>query len=181
MNNENTTAKTATADNAAAILKVLRVPTLDNMPEVVKTAAAAEKQAAELVRNAAAAADNAQAEIAAAIAAGDIAAAQKALKAQAKAAAELDKAKATHKAAAAELNKAKEDNPYKAPSTAEYCLVAAAELLRNGAELTAKAVATAAIELMPQDSRPSTHNGTEMTARGVIEVFDHIENENENK
>ncbi len=167
MKNENT-------NNAAALLAMLNVPSLDSAPEVVKTAAAAEKQAAELVKTAAAAAEKAQEEMTSAIAAGDIAAAQKALKAQSKAAAELEKAKAAHKTATAELEKAKEANPYKAPTAAEYCVAAAAELLRSGAELTAKAVAAAAVALMPEGSRPSTHNGTEMTARGVIAVLNCI-------
>ena len=167
MKNENTT-------TAAAILNLLNIPTLDNMPEAVKAAATAEKQAAELVKQAAAAAEQAQQDIAATIAAGDIAAAQKALKAQGKTAAELDKARAAHKTAAAELEKAKSENPYKAPSAAEYCMIAAAELLKAGEALTAKAVATAAITLMPADSRPSTPNGTEMTARGVIAVLNCI-------
>ena len=166
MKNENT--------NKAAVLDVLNVPSLDSIPEVVKAAAAAEKQAAEAVKTAAAAAEKAQADIAAAIAASDIAAAQKALKAQGKAAAGLEKAKAAHKTAAAELDKAKAENPYKQPSAAEYCIVAAAELLRNGEELTAKAVAIAAISLMPEGSRPATPNGTEMTARGVIAVLNCI-------
>lgn len=164
-------------ENNAAILALLNIPSLDSMPEVVKTAAAAEKAAAEVVKTAAAAAEQAQKDIAAAIAAGDIAAAQKALKAQGKTAAELEKAKAAHKTAAAELEKAKEEHPYKAPSAAEYCIVAAAELLRSGAELTAKTVATAAITLIPEDSRPSTPNGTEMTARGVIAVLNCIKKE----
>ena len=185
MKNENTT-------NAAAVLNVLNVPSLDSMPEVVKTAAAAEKQAAELVKQAAAAAEQAQKDIAAAIAAGDIDAAQKALKAQGKAAAVLEKAKAAHKTAAAELEKAKTahktataeleqaktQNPYKQPSAADYCIVAAAELVKAGETLTAKAVATAAIALMPEDSRPSTPNGTEMTARGVNAVLNCIKVEN---
>ena len=174
MKNENTT-------NAAAILNALTIPTLDNMPEAVKTAAATEKHAAELVKQAAAAAEQAQQDIAATIAAGDIAAAQKALKAQGKTAAELEKAKAAHKTAAAELEKAKAENPYKAPAAAEYCIVAAAELLKAGETLTAKAVATAAITLMPEDSRPSTPNGTEMTARGVIAVLNCIKVEAEAK
>ena len=157
--------------NAAAVLDVLNVPSLDSMPEVVKTATAAEKAAAEIVKTATAAAEKAQADIAAAIAASDIAAAQKALKAQGKAAAELEKAKAAHKTTAAELEKVKAENPYKQPTAAEYCIVAAAALLRSGAELTAKAVATAAIALMPEGNRPSTPNGTEMTARGVIAVL----------
>jgi len=165
---------TNTNNNAAAVLDTLNIPMLDNMPEAVKTAAAAEKQAADLVKTAAAAAEQAQKDIAAAIAASDIAAAQKALKAQGKAAAALEKAKAAHKAAAAELEKAKEANPYKAPAAADYCLAAAADLLRTGTELTAKAVATAAIALMPEDSRPSTPNGTEMTARGVIAALNCI-------
>ena len=170
-----------TNTNAAAILNALNVPSLDSMPEAVKTAAAAEKQAADLVKTAAAAADQAQKDIAAAIAASDIAAAQKALKAQAKSAADLEKAKAAHKTATAELEKAKEEHPYKAPSAAEYCIVAAAELVKAGETLTAKTVATAAIALMPEDSRPSTPNGTEMTARGVIAVLNCIKVEAEAK
>lgn len=102
---------------AAAILALLNVPSLDSMPEAVKTAAAAEKQADELVKTAAAAAEKLQADINAAIMASDIAAAQKLLKMQSK---------------------------------------------------------TAAITLMPEDSRPSTPNGTEMTARGVIAVLNCI-------
>lgn len=166
MENNNTT--------AAKVLEVLQVPTLDNMPQAVKTAAEAVKTAAELVKTAAAAADKAQQDINAAISAGDIAAAQKALKAQSKAASELEKAKTAHKTATAELEKVKEANPYKQPTAADYCIVAAAELLRSGAELTAKAVATAAISLMPEGSRPATPNGTEMTARGVIAVLNCI-------
>ena len=166
---------TNTNTNAAAkVLEVLQTPTLDNMPEAVKVAAAAEKQAAELVKQAAAAAEQAQADIAAAIAAGDIAAAQKALKTQSKSAAALEKAKAAHKAAAAELEKAKTENPYKAPSAAEYCLVAAVTLARDGVTLTAAKVAEYAIALMPEGSRPSKPNGTEMTARGVIAVLNCI-------
>lgn len=164
MKNENTT-------TAAAIVAMLNVPALDNMPEAVKTAAAAEKAAAEQVKTAAAAAEQAQKDIAAAIAASDIAAAQKALKTQGKAAAELDKAKAAHKAAAADLDKAKADHPYRQPAAADYCICAAAVMLSKGMELTAKAVATAAIALMPEDNRPTTPNGTEMTARGVIAVL----------
>lgn len=166
MENTNTT--------AAKVLEVLQVPTLDNMPEAVNTAAAAEKQAAEAVKTAAAAAEKAQQDINAAIAAGDITAAQKALKMQGKTAAELDKAKATHKTAAADLEKVKEANPYRQPTAADYCVVAAAELLKAGETLTAKAVAAAAIDLMPEGSRPSTPNGTEMTARGVIAVLNCI-------
>ena len=161
-------------NNTAAVLALLNVPTLDTMPKQVKAAANAEKAAAELVKTAAAAAEKLQAEINAAIMGGDIAAAQKLLKTQSKTAAELEKAKAAHKTAAAELEKAKEANPYKAPAAADYCISAAAELLRNGAELTAKAVAAAAVTLMPKDSRPSTPNGTEMTARGVISVLNCI-------
>ena len=160
--------------NAAAVLHTLNIPSLDSMPEVIKAAAAAEKQAAEAVKTATANAEKAQADIAAAIAAGDITAAQKALKTQSKTATDLEKAKAALKTAAAELVKAKEVNPYKTPSAAEYCIVAAAELLRSGAELTARAVATAAITLMPEGSRPATPNGTEMTARGVIAVLNCI-------
>ena len=173
VNAESVNAETTTTA-AAKLADLLDVPSLDIMPEAVKAAAAAEKQAAELVKQAAAAAEQAQADITAAISAGDIAAAQKALKAQSKAAADLEKAKAAHKTAAAELEKAKTENPYKAPAAADYCIVAAVELLRNGVELTAKAVATAAIDLMPEDSRPSTPNGTEMTARGVIAVLNCI-------
>ena len=174
MKNENTTEAITAQVNAdrLRILNALRVPTLDNMPEVVKTAAAAEKQAAEKVKTATAAAEQAQQDINAAISSGDIAAAQKALKAQGKAAAELEKAKAAHKTAAAELEKAKSENPYKAPSTAEYCIVAAADLLRSGSEWPAARVAKYAIALMPADRRPKTPNGTEMTARGVIAVID---------
>jgi hypothetical protein len=170
--------KTAAAEKAAAAkfntdrLQVLTVPTLDNMPEVVRNAAAAEKQAAEAVKTATAAAEQAQQDINSAIAAGDIAAAQKALKAQGKTAAELDKAKAAHKTAAAELDKAKTENPYKVPSAAEYCLVAAVKLAMDGNALTAASVASYALDLMPADSRPKTPNGTEMTARGVIAVLD---------
>lgn len=160
-----------TNTNTAAILNALNVPTLDTLPEAVKTAAAAEKQAAEAVKTAAAAAEQAQTSINNAIADGDIAAAQKALKAQTKTAAELEKAKAAHKTAAAELEKAKEANPYKQPTAAEYCITAAADLLKSGETLTAKSVATAAIALMPEGSRPGTPNGTEMTARGVIAVL----------
>ena len=90
-------------DKNAEILNALRVPTLDNMPEVVKAAAAAEKAAAEAVKTAAAAAEQAQTDINSAIAAGDITGAQKELKTQANATAELEKAKAAHKTAAAEL------------------------------------------------------------------------------
>jgi hypothetical protein len=169
--------KNETTNNNATVLALLNVPTLDSMPEIVKTAAAAEKSAAENVKTAAAAAEQAQKDIAAAIAAGDIAAAQKALKAQGKTAAELEKAKAAHRTAAAELEKVKEAHPYKAPAAAEYCIVAAAELLKAGKELTAKTVATAAIALMPENSRPSTPNGTEMTARGVIAVLNCIKKE----
>ena len=157
-----------------AILNSINVPTLDYMPEVVKTAAAAEKAAADLVKTATADLEKANANINSAIKAGDIAAAQKALKAQSSTAAELEKAKATHKAAASELEKAKEANPYKAPAAAEYCIAAAAEILRNGAELSAKSVAIHAITLMPEDGRPNTPNGTEMTARGVIAVLNCI-------
>lgn len=164
-------------NNTAAVLALLNVPSLDKMPELVKIAAAAEKAAAEEVKTAAAAAEKLQAGINAAIMGGDIAAAQKLLKTQSKTAAELEKAKAAHKTAAAELEKAKEANPYKAPAAADYCIAAAAELLRNGAELTAKAVAAAAVALMPEDSRPSTPNGTEMTARGVIAVLNCIKSE----
>lgn len=163
-----------TNTNAAKVLEVLQVPTLDTMPEAVKTSATAEKQAAEAVKTAAEAADKAQVDTVAAIAAGDINAVQKAWKAQEKAAAELVKAKAAHKTAAAELEKAKEAHPHKAPSVSEYCIVAAAELLRSGAELTAKSVAVDAIALMPEGSRPSTSNGTEMTARGIIAVLNCI-------
>ena len=169
MKNENNN-----TNNAAALIAMLNVPSLDSMPEAVKTAAEAEKQAAEAVKTAAEAADKAQRDINAAIAAGDITAAQQALKMQGKTAAELEKAKAAHKAAAVELEKAKESNPYKAPSAADYCIAAAAELLRSGAELTAKAVATSAISLMPEGGKPSTPNGTEMTARGVIAVLNCI-------
>lgn len=165
---------TETTNAAARLLEVLQVHTLDTMPEVVKTAAAAEKQAAETVKTAAAAAEQAQKDIAAAIAAGDITAAQKALKAQSKVTTELEKAKAAHKTAAAELEKAKTENPYKQPAAADYCIVAAAELIRQGKDLTAKAVATSAISLMPENSRPSTPTGTEMTARGVIAVLNCI-------
>lgn len=163
--------KTENTNNAAAILNALTIPTLDNMPEQVKTAAAAEKQAAEAVKTATANTEKAQADINNAIAAGDIAAAQKALKAQSKATAELEKAKEVHKTAAAELEKVKEANPYRQPTAAEYCIVAAVELIRQGEDLTAKAVALAAIALMPEGSRPGTANGTEMTARGVIAVL----------
>lgn len=162
----------------SVVLEVLRIPALDNVPESVKTAAAAEKQATELVKTATAAAEQAQKDIAAAIAAGDIAAAQKALKAQGKTAAELEKARTAHRTAAAKLEDAKAANPYKAPTTAEYCITAAAELLKAGETLTAKAVATAAIALMPESNRPGTPNGTEMTARGVIAVLNCIKVEN---
>jgi hypothetical protein len=163
-----------TNTNTAAVLALLNVPTLDNMPEVVKTSAAAEKAAADLEKAKASDLEKANADINAAIAAGDIAAAQKALEAQSKAAAELEKAKAAHKAAAADLEKAKATHPYTQPTSAEYCIAAAAELLRKGEKLSAKAVATAAIALMPENSRPSTPNGTEMTARGVIAVLNCI-------
>ena len=165
--------------NTAAVLNAINVPTLDTLPEAVKTAAAAEKQAAELVKTTTTAADKAQADIATAIAAGDINAAQKALKAQGKTAAELEQAKAAHKTAAAELEKAKEANPYKQPTAADYCITAAAELLKAGETLTAKTVATAAISLMPEGGRPATPNGTEMTARGVIAVLNCIKVEAE--
>ena len=158
-------------NNAAKLADLLNIPSLDSMPEVVKTAAAAEKAAAELVKTATATAEQLQADINAAINAGDLAAAQKALKAQGKTAAELEKAKATHKTTTAELEKAKAENPYKQPTAADYCIVAAAELLKAGETLTAKAVATAAIALMPEGNRPATPNGTEMTARGVIAVL----------
>ena len=164
--------------NNAAVLALLNVPCLDIMPEAVKTAAEAEKQAADLVKTATAAAEQAQQDIAAAIAGGDIAAAQKALKAQNKTTAELEKAKTAHKTAAAELEKVKEANPYKQPTAADYCISAAAELLKAGETLTAKAVATAAIALMPEGNRPGTPNGTEMTARGVIAVLNCIKVEN---
>ena len=160
--------------NNAAVLNALNVPTLDTMPEAVKTAATAEKQAAEAVKTAAANAEKLQADINAAIAAGDITAAQKALKAQSKVTAELEKVKDTYKTAAAELDKAKEANPYKQPTAADYCIAAAAELLKAGETLTAKAVAVAAIALMPEGSGPNTSNGTEMTARGVIAVLNCI-------
>ncbi len=163
-----------TNTNIAAILNALTVPTLDTLPEAVKTAAAAEKQAAEAVKTAAANAEKVQADINAAISAGDIAAAQKALKAQGKTTADLEKAKAAHKTAAAELEKTKTENPYKQPTAADYCIAAAVDLLRNNTELTAKTVATAAIALMPENSRPCTPNGTEMTARGVIAVLNCI-------
>ena len=159
---------------AAALIALLNIPSLDSMPEVVKTAAAAEKQAAEAVKTAAAAAEKLQADINAAIRSGDINAAQKLLKAQAKTAAELEKAKAAHKTAAAELEKAKEANPYKQPTAAEYCVCAAAVMLQKGIALTAKTVAAGAIALMPKDSRPNTANGTEMTARGVIAALNCI-------
>lgn len=161
-----------TNNAAAKLADLLNLPALDAMPEAVKTAAAAEKQAAELVKQAAAAAEQAQTDINNAIAGGDIAAAQKALKAQSKAAAELEKAKAAHKTTAAELEKAKAENPYKAPSTAEYCIVAAVTLALDGNTLTAASVASYALDLMPVDSRPKTPNGTEMTARGVIAVIE---------
>ena len=170
MKNENNNTNT----NSAAILNVLNVPSLDSMPEAVKTAATAEKQAAEAVKTAAANAEKLQADINAAIMASDITTAQKLLKGQGKAAADLDKAKAAHKTAAADLDKAKAENPYKTPAAADYCIAAAAELLRSGETLTAKAVAAAAIALMPEGSRPGTPNGTEMTARGVIAVLNCI-------
>ena len=163
-----------TNNNNAAALTLIDIPSLDTMSEVVKTAATSEKAAAEAVKTAAAAAEKAQADINAAISAGDITAAQKALKAQGKVTAELEKAKAAHKTAAAELEKVKEANPYKQPIAAEYCIAAAAELLKAGETLTAKAVATAAIALMPESNRPGTLNGTEMTARGVIAVLNCI-------
>lgn len=162
MKNENTT---------TTLLASLNVPSLDSMPEAVKTATAAEKQAAEAVKTATAAAEKQAAAVDAALDSGDIATAQKARKAQKAAEAELEQAKTAHKTAATELEKAKAENPHKAPAAAEYCIAAAAELLRNGSELTAKTVATAAIALMPEGSRPSTPNGTEMTARGVIAVL----------
>ena len=168
----NNTEKAIAANVNIEHLHVLTLPTLDNMPEVVRNAAVAEKAAAEMVRNATAAAEKAQQDINNAIGAGDITAAQKALKAQAKAAADLEKAKAAHKTAAADLDKAKEENPYKAPSAAEYCLVAAVKLAMDGNALTAANVAGYALDLMPVDSRPKTPNGTEMTARGVIAVID---------
>ena len=169
MKNENTAAAIFTFNGV-----VLTIPSLDGMPELVKTATAAEKAAAELVKTATTTAEKVQTDINAAINAGDINAAQKALKAQSKAAAELEKAKAAHKTAAAELDKAKAAHPYKAPAAADYCIAAAAELWRSGAALTAKAVAAAAISLMPEDSRPATPNGTEMTARGVIAMLNCI-------
>lgn len=172
MENENTTAKAAAAKVNTERLQVLSVPTLDNMPEIVRAAAAAEKQAAEVARAAAAAADKAQDDIAAAIAAGDIAAAQKALKAQGKAAAELDKATAAYKTAVTAFDKVKSENPYKAPSAAEYCLVAAVKLAMDGNALTSANVANYALDLMPTDRRPKTPNGTEMTARGVVAVIE---------
>lgn len=159
-----------TNNTNAAILALLNIPSLDSMPEAVKTATAAEKAAAELVKTAAAAAEKLQADINDAIMASDITTAQKLLKGQAKAGAELEKAKAAHKTAATELEKAKTENPYKAPTVAEYCIIAAAELLRNGAELTAKAVSTAANALRG-DNAPGTPNGVDMTARGVIAVL----------
>jgi len=91
---------------------------------------------------------------------------------QGKTAADLEKAKAAHKTAAAELEKAKTENPYRAPTAAEYCLVAAVTLAMDGITLTAAKVAEYALDLMPGDSRPKTPNGTEMTARGVIAVLD---------
>ena len=163
-----------TNTNNAAILNALNVPTLDSMPEAVKKAAAAEKQASEVVKTATANAEKVQTDINAAINAGDINAAQKALKAQSKAAAELEKAKAAHKTAVAELEKVKDANPYKQPTAADYCIAAAAELLRSDAELTAKTVAAAAIALMPEANRPATPNGMEMSARGVIAVLNCI-------
>lgn len=171
MKNENT-------NNAAAILNALNVPRLDSMPEAVQTAANAEKAAAEAVQTVATTAEKLQADINAAIMSGDITTAQKLLKGQAKAAAELEKAKADHKTAAAELEKVKEANHYKQPASADYCVAAAAELLKNDFKLTAKAVATAAISLMPEGGRPATPNGTEMTARGVIAVLNCIKTDN---
>ena len=170
--------KETNTNNAAALIDLLTIPSLDSMPEAVKTAAAAEKQAAEVVKTAAANAEKVQTDINAAINAGDINAAQKALKAQSKTAAELEKVKASYKTAAAELEKVKAENPYKQPTAADYCIVAAAELLKAAEKLTAKAVATAAIALMPEANRPSTPNGTEMTARGVIAVLNCIKVEN---
>jgi hypothetical protein len=166
--------KNETTNNAAAILTLLNVPSLDSMPEVVKTAAAAEKAAAEVVKTAAAAAEQAQKDIAASIAAGDITAAQKALKAQSKTAAELEKAKAAYKTAAAELEKAKAANPYKQPTAAEYTIAAAIDMIRNGIELKAADVAAAAVALMPEDKRPAKLNSPEVIARAVIATLNCI-------
>ncbi len=160
--------------NNAATLEILQVPKLDNMPVAVLTATAAEKQTAEVVLTATANVEKAQADITAAIAAGDIAAAQKALEAHKTAAADLEKAKTAHKTAAADLEKAKTAHPYTPPAAADYCVAAAAGLLKAGETLTAKTVAAAAIALMPEGSRPGTPNGTEMTARGVIAVLNCI-------
>ena len=164
MNNTNTNNEKA----AVKLADLLNIPALDVMPEQVKTAAAAEKQAAEVVKTAAAAAEKAQKDVAAAITAGDIAAAQKALSEHKTAAAKLDKARDAHKTATAKLDKVKEVNPYKAPTAAEYCIAAAVALFDKGIVMTAANVAETAISLMPEADRPKTANGTEMTARGVI-------------
>ena len=85
---------------------------------------------------------------------------------------ELDSKKFELDTAKKELSTFKEQNPVKKVTTAEYCL--AVILAENKAEFTSRELALKAISLMPETDRPLTTNGIEMTARGVITVFQYL-------
>lgn len=86
--------------------------------------------------------------------------------------AELDNKKLELDSAKKELSSFKEQNPVRKVTTAEYCL--AVILNENNASFTSRELAVKAIALMPDNERPITTNGVEMTARGVLTVFNYL-------
>lgn len=86
--------------------------------------------------------------------------------------AELDNKKAELDNAKKELSTFKEQNPVRKVTTAEYCL--AVILTENNSQYTSRELAVKAIALMPANERPITTNGVEMTARGVLTVFNYL-------
>lgn len=86
--------------------------------------------------------------------------------------AKLETAKAEKSEKQKELDNYKKANPVKVATCAEYCLYA---MLNSENEITsAKALASKAIALMPEHEQPATTNGTEMTARGILAVFQYL-------
>ena len=85
---------------------------------------------------------------------------------------ELDNAKIALDNAKKTLSEFKEHNPVKRVTTAEYCL--SVILAENKADFTSRELALKAMAMMPENERPLTTNGMEMTARGVITVFQYL-------
>jgi predicted RNase H-like nuclease (RuvC/YqgF family) len=89
---------------------------------------------------------------------------------------ELDNKKLELDNAKKELSTFKEQNPVRKVTTAEYCL--AVILNENNCNYTSRELAVKAIALMPENERPITTNGVEMTARGVLTVFNYLSENN---